>query len=326
MGVRRLYQYLIAAVGLSALLVGLSGDVSVIIRALDVSFGVELKEQLAWFTAAIIAGLLVWILPWRQVQDTATESDLDGADARRSIVRKIYVYAFLFIATMTVLGSAVFVVFRIAGWMLGLDAPTLNELGHAIAFIIIAVSVWLYHGYILRGDQRLSDQDHAQRLTALGVAVLDVGDGQFGRAVVDGLKREVPGLVLEPIILSHAHDDETIVAQLAQAGLIVGPWTIAGGEGGTTFPTISQMVANSPALKLLIPTRLQGWEWAGVDRWNTETLVRQTVRAIKQIADGEAVEPARPMNAGSIIAIGIGAIFVLFVILSLISIVVENTM
>ncbi|MCP4539937.1 MAG: hypothetical protein GY832_22585 [Chloroflexi bacterium] len=322
MGVRRLYLYLIASIGLFALLVGLSGNVSVIIRTLDAGFGNALKEQLTWFTAAIISGLLVWILPWRRVQDTAAKSGLDSADARRSIVRKIYVYAFLFIATMTVLGSAVFVVFRIAGWMLGLDAPTLNELGHAIAFIIIAVGVWVYHGVILRSDHRLSDQDQAQRLAALRVAVVDVGDGQFARAVVDGLKREAPELALEPILLSHAHDDETIAAQLAQAGLIVGAWTIAG--GGTTSPAIAQMVADSPARKLLIPTRLQGWEWAGVDRWNTDALVHQTVRAVKQIADGEVVEPAHPMNAGNIIAIGIGAIFVLFVILSLISLGYRN--
>ncbi len=312
MGVRRLYQYLIAAVGLSALLVGLSGDVSVIIRTLDTSFGTELKEQLAWFTAAIIAGLMVWVLPWRQVQDRAAKSGPDGADARRSTVRKIYVYTFLFIATMTVLGSAVFVVFRIASWMLGLDAPTLNELGHAIAFIIIAVGVWFYHGYILRGDHRLADQDQARRLAALRVAVVDVGDGQFGRAVVNGLKREAPELALEPIILTQGHGDEETAARLAQAGLIVGPWMIA------------QMVTDSPAPKLLVPTRSQGWEWAGVDRWSAEALVQQTVHAVKQIADGEEIGPTRPMGAGSIIAIGIGVIFLLLVILALIGPVIDG--
>jgi hypothetical protein len=324
MRVRRLYQYLIAAVGLSALLVGLSGDVSVIIRALDASFGTALKDQLAWFTASTIAGLPVWILPWRQVQDRAANPGPDSADARRSIVRKIYVYVFLFIATMTVLSSAVFVVFKIVGWALGLDAPTLNELGHAIAFIVIAVSVWLYHGSTLRSDHRLSDQDQARRLAALRVVVVDVGDGQFGRAVVNGLKREAPELSLEPIILPHSHSDEEIAAQLVQAGLIVGPWTIGGVGGDATSPAVSQMVADSPARKLLVPTRSQGWDWAGVDRWNTEALVRQTVHAVKRIADGEEAEPVRPLGVGSIIAIGIGVIFALIVILSLIVEVIDN--
>jgi hypothetical protein len=325
-GVRRLYQYLIAAVGLSALLVGMSGDVSVIIRALDAGFGTELKNQLAWFTAAIIAGLPVWILPWRKVQDRATKPGPDGADARRATVRKIYVYAFLFVATMTVLSSAVFVVFKISGWALGLDAPTLTELGHAIAFIIIAVSVWLYHGFILRSDHRLADQDQARRLAALRVAVVDVGDGRFGRAVVNGLKREAPELHLEPILLIRSASGEEAAARLSQAGLIVGPWTIAasGGEEGAVPPAVSQAVADSPARKLLIPTRPTGWEWAGVDRWDTDSLVRQAVHAVKRIADGEEAKPTRPLGAGSVIAIAIGVIFLLIVILALVGPVIED--
>ncbi len=325
-GVRRLYQYLVAAVGLSALLVGISGDVSVIIRALGAGFGTELRNQLAWFTASIIAGLLVWVLPWWQIQDRTTKPGSVGTDARRSTVRKIYVYAFLFVATMTVLSSAVFVVFRIAGWALGLDAPTLNELGHAIAFIIIAVSVWLYHGFILRSDHRLADQDQASRLAALRVAVVDVGDGRFGRALVNELKREAPELDLEPILLTHSAGGEEAAARLSQAGLIVGPWTIAvaGGEGGAVSSEISQIVADSPARKLLIPTRPTGWEWAGVDRWDTEALVRQAVRAVKQIADGEEVKPARPLGAGSIINIGIGVVFLLIVLLSVLGTVADS--
>jgi hypothetical protein len=283
----------------------LSGDVSVIIRSLGKGFGTELREQLAWFTAAIIAGLPVWILPWRQAQNRAVESGPAGTDARRSTVRKIYVYFFLFVATMTVLSSAVFVVFKVLSWFLGLDAPTLSELGHSIAFSMIAVGVWLYHGSILRSDHRLSSREQVRHLEDLRVAVVDVGDGSFGRAVVDALKRETPELDLGLIVLTRSgavglgedveRSDEEITTQLAQAGLIVGPWVIAvpSGSGGAVSPEVARAVANSPARKLLAPTRSEGWEWAGVDRWSTEALVRQTVRAIKQIAAGEEVKPAR---------------------------------
>ena len=327
-GVRRLYLYLVAAVGLSALLVGLSGDVSVIIRSLDEGFGTELQEQLAWFTAAIIAGLPVWILPWRQAQNRAVEPGPVGADARRSTVRKIYVYFFLFVATMTVLSSAVFIVYRILSWFLGLDAPTLSELGHSIAFSVIAVGVWLYHGFILRSDHRLSGREQFRRLEHLRVAVVDVGDGRFGRAVVDALRQDTPELALEPIVLTRPsavglgedteRSDKETATQLAQAGLIVGPWMIAvpGGAEGAVSPQVSQAVVNSPALKLLVPVRPTGWEWAGVDRWDSEALVRQTVRAVKQIATGEQVKPARPLGAGTIIAIIIGVLFLLIMVLS----------
>ncbi|MDY7079054.1 MAG: DUF5671 domain-containing protein [Chloroflexota bacterium] len=319
-GVRRLYLYLIAAVGLSAVLVGLSGDVSVMIRALagDMGFGTELEEQLAWFTAAIIAGLPVWILPWWQAQDRATEPGPAGTDARRSTVRKIYVYFFMLVATMTVLSGAVFIIFRISSWLLGLDIPTLNELGHAIAYSMIAVCVWLYHGSILRSDHRLSEEEQVRRLKALRVAVVDVDDGQFGLAVVDALKRQVPELGVQSIILAHSGGDEESMARLAQAGLIVVPWTITipGGEGDVVSPLVFQAVASSPARKLLVPTRFQDWEWAGVNRWDTELLIRQTVHAVKQIAAGEEVKPARPLGAGAVIAIAAGVLCLLFLLVS----------
>jgi hypothetical protein len=295
-------------------------------RALDKGFGTELREQLSWFTAAIIAGLPVWILPWRQVQNRAAESGLAGRDARRSTVRKIYVYFFLFVATMTVLSSAVFIVFKVLSWFLGLDAPTLSELGHSIAFSMIAVIVWLYHGFILRSDHKLSSQEQVRQLEGLRVAVVDVGAGHFGRAVVDALKLETPELDLEPIVLTQPGtedlvgetegDDEKIATQLAQAGLIVGPWMIAvpGGEGGAVTPAIAQAVLDSPALKLLAPTRAEGWDWAGVDRWDAEALVQQTVSAVKQIATGEEVKSARPLGAGAIIAIIIGVLLLLLLV------------
>jgi hypothetical protein len=160
----------------------------------------------------------------------------------------------------------------------------------------------------------------------LRVAVVDVGDGHFGRAVVDALKRETPELDLEPIVLTRSstvgrgedteRSGEEIATQLAQAGLIVGPWMIAvpGGAGGAVTPMIAQAVLDSPALKLLAPTRAEGWDWAGVDRWDAEALVQQTVSAVKQIATEEEVKPARPLGAGAIIAIIIGVLFLLILL------------
>ncbi len=320
-GVRRLYLYLIAGIGLSALLIGLTGDINVIIRALGKSFGTSLREEFAWFTAAIIAGLPLWIIPWRQVQVGAEDSSLAGDDARRSVVRKIYLYFFLFVATMTILSSAVYIIFRVLSMLLGEDPLTFVELGQAISFSLIAVGVWLYHGRAIRGDRRISLSEQASSLAALRVAIVDVNKGSFGQAVIDELKREIPDITLKLIILKSevaegvdaGLSQETITAQLAEAGLIVGPWVIAvpGGGGGVVSASIARAVTDSPARKLLFPLRIEGWEWAGVEPWETEALIRHTVRAVKQIATGEVVKPARPMSLGTVIGIIIGVLFLL---------------
>jgi hypothetical protein len=136
---------------------------------------------------------------------------------------------------------------------------------------------------------------------------------------VDALKRETPGFELEPIVLGQL-DDEEVRARLARAGLIVGPWSVAvaGGAEGAVTATVAQAVASSPAQKLLVPTRGTGWDWAGVERWGAEALVRQTVRAIRQIAAGEEVRPARPLSIGSVVGIVVGVLFLLIVTLALI--------
>lgn len=322
--VRRLYHYLIAAIGLAAFLVGLSGDVSVLIRSLAprVDFDPALREQLAWFTAALIVGLPVWSVPWRRVQIKAVAPGSAGVGERRSLVRTIYLYFYLFVATMTVLASMVYIVFRLLNVVLG-EAGTENlftDLAQPIAFSLIAAGVWLYHGFVLRQDGRLTQHERVARLQKLRVTVVDVGAGQFGRVVRDELRRESPGLPIETIVLTpegEATDSESVPARLSAAGLIIAPWevTVAGGAGGVVTPEIAEAVVKSQARKVLVPTCQEGWEWAGVERWSAEELVDQTVHAVMQIAEGEEVEPERPLSAGAMIALAVGGIVLLILFL-----------
>jgi hypothetical protein len=311
-GVRRLYLYLVAAIGLAALLVGLSGDISVLLRSLDGGFGDQLREELAWFTAAIIAGLPVWLIPWRWMQNEALEPGRVGSEARQSIVRKIYLYFYLFVAAMTVLSAVIFIVAQLLTWVLGSDAPTLAELGQAIAFSLIAVAVWLYHGALLRTDGRLAGQTRAQSLADLRLVILDVAEGQFGQAVVAALKQITPDLVLEPVVLKpqtgevsaeeQQRCEQELVGQLAQAQVIAGPWEMAM-PGGAVTPAVAQAVRSSPAQKLLAPLQTAGWHWVGVEAEDHEAMVEQTVQAIKQIAAGEPVSLSRPLSLGAIAGI-----------------------
>jgi len=197
----------------------------------------------------------------------------------------------------------------------------ISDLGHAIAFCLIAVGVWLYHGFALRSDGKIAQQEKSQRLAAIHVAVVDAGEGRLGCAILSALRRALPGLSLHPIGLTPSAaaamgmsvEHDAMLVQLNQAGLIIGPWFIVmtGGAGGQVSPEIGQAVITSPARKLLVPGWLTGWEWAGVDRWNAEDLARQTTHAVQQIIQGEEVKPSRPLGVGAIIAIIILVLFVL---------------
>ncbi|HWQ13489.1 MAG TPA: DUF5671 domain-containing protein [Roseiflexaceae bacterium] len=321
---RQLYWYLVAAVGLASLLVGLAGVVSVLIRAAaGTSFGDELREQLAWFSAALIAGLPVWAIPWGAAQRTAAADTPTGAAARRSIARKIYLYLFLFIATMTVLSGLVYIVWRLVSLALGeRDTGTLlSDLAHAIAFCLIAAGVWLYHGAALRQDGRLRQREHERRLAATRVAVVDAGDGRFGRALMDGLRRELAGLSLTPVGLTPAaaaamgasEDPRPLAAQIGEAQVIVGPWWIASPHG--TCPAlpadVAEAIAASAARKLVVPLPVEGWEWVGVEQAGAEPAAGQALQAVRQVIEGGPARAARPLSGCAIAAIVVAAVILL---------------
>jgi len=325
-GIKRVYLYLIAAIGLAAFLTGVSGDLSVLIRSFDQgALGEGLKRELTWFFAVTIAGIPVWFLPWQQTQNLALLARPDGIRERRSVVRKIYLYFFLFIATMTVLSSAVFLLYKIISLILGEPGPTFSEVGQPLAYSIIAVGVWLYHGYLLRGDQSRSKVDQATQYSEAQIAIVDLGDRDLNRTIIDRLKTELPGISISTVTLPPQEKPEEVkkvrheqLEMLQKASIIVGPWMMAiSGWNQDLVPNeIAQAVLNSPARKILLPARAEGWDWAGVEHWKEEWLVRQTIRAVGQVLEGEDIKPVKPLGIGAIIGIIIAAI----IILSLLSI------
>lgn len=295
--VRQLYHYLVAAIGLGALLIGLAGDITLLLRTLaGVSVVRGVPEEAAWFTALILTGLPVWILPWRRAQSATTNPGSAGDLESRSTIRKLYLYFYLFVATMTVLGSGVYIVYRLIGLALGVgpSGNLLADLGQAIAYSLMAVGIWLYHGAVLRADGRRVEAVQVERLASLHVAVLDTGDGSPGRVLCGELQRALPGLDPQALDASAAGTP----AALAGADLIVGLWSIAVGGG-----EVARAVANSPAPKLLLLTAEENWHWAGVDRVKTRDMQRQAVRAVKQFAAGQEIEAGRGLGIGAIVAI-----------------------
>lgn len=348
--VRRIYFYLVASIGLAAFLISIAGYLSVLIRLLDQQvLLIGLKEELTWFTSALIVGLPVWLLPWRQVQLAAFAEGAEGKQERRSIVRKLYLYFYIFVATMTVLVGAVYTVQQLLNLLFGerSSAGLLSDVGQAIAFVLIAVGVWLYHGFVLRTDGQQGEEEQKKRLSAWRVVVIDREEGHFGQPLLTRLRENLPGLSLEYISLTpgatkstsptarlraaelggteggHERKEDQISKQLAEADLIIAPWTIAASHlvqtehvsaDGQYAATVSQAVANSSALKLLIPTGVEKWQWVG--RMNERQLIKQTVKAVKQIITDEDTKDDQPVKPAVIVLYVLAGIVGLRVLLS----------
>ncbi len=322
--VAQLYRYLVAAIGLGAVLVGLGGNISLLVRTLAGERAITgAGREVASFLSILLAGLPVWILPWRQAQLAAADEGPTGDEESQSIVRKIYLYLYLFVATMTVLGSGVFIVYQLINLALGgrQESGMLNELGHAIAFSLMAVAVWLYHGSILRSDRRRAPVTEVEEITAHRVTVVDVGDGSLASSLLAALRRELPDLDVQAFGLTPeasaamgpGSEPAGLPGRLAESDLIVGPWSMAmeGGGGGAVTAEVAQAVHQSPARKLLIPVREEGWVMAGVRSLETKDLVRQAVRSIAQAAAGSPVKAGRKLSKGAIVAIVVAVVIFL---------------
>jgi hypothetical protein len=61
-------------------------------------------------------------------------------------------------------------------------ASLLRDLGLALAYSLLAVALWLYHGTILRSDNRVAAREERVGLSTLQVAILRKdGGGQSER-------------------------------------------------------------------------------------------------------------------------------------------------
>ena len=307
--IRRIYLYLMAGVGLTAVLVGLSGLLSVLIRLL------ESEEQLAWFSATLLAGLPVWLVHWRWAELAAAPMTEAGMEERRSFVRRFYLYFFLFIATMTILGAAIYLVSQVVGLAIG--ARTALGLGtdisQAIAYLLVAVVVWLYHGALLRRDGLILRKEEVESEKPLTVVVFETTESYLDQKLSHEISDKVPGSSVHLISMkaetAQKPDDESEAEDtyeiISNADVIVAPWSMIAAEGAadTEISPLTQSVISSSANKLLIPIKVEGWEWIGVKRWNPDNIVKDVVNAVNQVARGKELKPVRRLSTAAIVVI-----------------------
>jgi hypothetical protein len=173
----------------------------------------------------------------------------------------------------------------------------------------------------LRRDQRLLKPEESRVMQGLQLAVVDLDDGVFGRALVEALHQALPQLRPDLILVDQLNVDESvseIAARLGQADAIVGPWTLVSSSARGFDGSLLDVLQDNSTRKVLIPTHVGGWEWVGVPRLDTEALVKHSVKAVKQIAAGEEVRTARRLGLGAIIGIVIGAAAALPLMLGLV--------
>jgi hypothetical protein len=318
-GLRRLYVYVLSAIGLVATVFGMQQILAFIV---DVSvhanlLGSGVAQRLASPLATLVVGLPLWWLNWRSMQAEAGLSDDAGDHARRSLVRKIYLYVALFAGVVAVMVSAGQLFYLLLRSLLG-DQAT-DFLSSALNWLqsLVVFGFWLgYHIRILQLDGRMAAKSLAARHALYPVLVLDNGDGSFSQAIAEALKRQAPAVPVAIQLVSQGIPAVEITAARA----VVLPSDLAAHP-----PEAFRLWLNDyQGEHLVVPTAAEaGWLWVGAATRSSRDLAQQTAQAVRQMAEGLPVHFAPPMTGVMIAACMIGGAFILPVVSIAIALIVS---
>ncbi len=158
--VRRIYYYLMAAVGLALMWVGLVELLHALLDALLTGMdspGDIWHEPLANGLSLLAVGAPIWALHWRSVQHVAGQASAAGSAERDALMRKIYLYGVALIGALIILFQLAQVIYRLLLVLMGDNTGSLfsTETAHQLADCLVAGAIWAVHLLAIRSDARL---------------------------------------------------------------------------------------------------------------------------------------------------------------------------
>jgi len=179
---KRLYNYILALIGLVVAFIGVATLFAFIIDMVtgtSILMNDSTRGTLATSLSSLIVGLPLWLAMWRPMQADALAPGEMGDHARRSVVRKAYLYLVIFMAVIGGMGTAVGLVnLLIRAALEGVTGSNfVNELLNFIQLLLLFGVVLMYHLNALRMDGASTADSLADKQSGYSVLVIDPGNG-----------------------------------------------------------------------------------------------------------------------------------------------------
>ncbi len=181
-GMKRVYNYILAFIGLVVSFIGVTTLLRFIINVTtsrSFMMGDANRSTLATAVSLLVVGLPLWLLTWRPMQADALAQGAMGDHARRSVLRKTYLYLALFASVIGGMATAVALVYQLIRLALTGDAGSdfVNTLLNLTQLLALFVVVLIYHLNVLRTDGASMADTLAEKQSAFSVLIVDSGDG-----------------------------------------------------------------------------------------------------------------------------------------------------
>ena len=179
---KRLYNYILAFIGLVVAVVGVGMLLTFLIDVVTSKafvLGSSGRFSLASAISSLLIGLPLWLMNWRPLQANALAEGVLGDHARRSIIRKTYLYLALFTSVIGGMVTAVGLVNLLLRAVLSgsVGSNFAEQLLNFIQSLFLFGVVLYYHFNVLRADGESISDALAEKQGAYGVLIVDSGEG-----------------------------------------------------------------------------------------------------------------------------------------------------
>lgn len=288
-GMKRVYYYILSALGLGGTFFGVALLIKFIIDLLTGGYLLltdALRADVGRALGIILAWLPLWLVTWRAVQAEAAAPGDAGDHARRSILRRAYLYLALFAGVIGGMISAVAFVYRLLNTALTgrTDPSFLPALLNDLQLVILFAILLLYHLVVMRRDGRTAAAALAAKQSAFRVLVVDSGAG-FGDSVKQALAKVAPGVRV------------TVSARQPRGKFSL---MVVSGSKAVEAPL---WVRSFKGVRVVVLDESDRLLWAGGIAANA---IQKAALAVRQLAEGQGVRQ-RTAGTGWMVAVYVAA-------------------
>ncbi len=310
---RRLYFYIMALLGNISVFFGIQLLFGVMV---DIIFGqstglASFADSISNALAMLIVGLPVWLRYWPGLQAEAALTTEAGDHARRSVIRKSYLYLMLFSLVVSMMASAGMLLYNLISTVTVENPgnPLMDFLHDSKTLSIIIV--WLiYHFLALRGDGKAAQAALANEHAAFPVALYVDDNSDFGDIVLESLKKtapQIPLTILNIDSFTPSTDPNSYKAVILPMEQITHPSS-----------SIQEVMSRFTGKRIIIPAQKENWIWQGITLRNKLDSSRETARIIRLLAENQPIHTAPSNGPWVILGYVFGGLFALQVLFLLI--------
>ncbi len=300
-GMKRLYYYILSFIGLIVSFVGVASLISFtidIVTGLGVLMSDTYRSQFASSLSSLFVGLPLWLMNWRPMQAQALAVNEVGNHARRSVLRKFYLYLALFASVIGGMATAVGLVYQLIVAALGgyTGSDFANNLLNLTQLFFLFSIVLIYHLSVLRRDGESAKDALAEKQSGYSVLIVDRGDGfaESVRAALGKLGSQMQVTVTTPTSKPDGNFNALVLR-------------------GDVAVNASEWIRLFGGSRIIVQNEAQNLAWAED--------AAQASQFVRQLAEGEEIRKQRSTRSAWMIAVyvaaGLFALQFLFILLTI---------